>query len=163
MHTTQQGSKLQAEGCFYHGPNVSRAMVMWPPCWRVTDSLIIIEQTRTNMSQSGRRPGTAMNAMKGMVCKRCGVGKISKDYGVGHGSVPCRPSFLDYMCSHKQISVNKILLLYVSYIFRCVAILAPQYRHLLVASGFVLVDLNKNQPKLQLSWLPQKKNFLVDT
>ena len=43
---------------FYHGPNVSRAMVMWRPCWRVTDWLIIIEQTRTNMSQPGRRLGT---------------------------------------------------------------------------------------------------------
>ena len=21
---------------FYHGPDVSLAMVMWPPCWRVT-------------------------------------------------------------------------------------------------------------------------------
>ena len=31
--------------------------------------------------------------MNGMFCKRCGVGKISKHYGVGHGSVPCRPLF----------------------------------------------------------------------
>ena len=22
---------------FYHGPDISRAMVMWPPCWRVTE------------------------------------------------------------------------------------------------------------------------------
>ena len=35
----------------------------------------LTEQTRTNMSQ------------------RCGVGKISKHYGVGHGSVPCRTLF----------------------------------------------------------------------
>ena len=33
---------------FYHGPDVSRAMVMWPPCWRVTHSLTdhLTEQTR---------------------------------------------------------------------------------------------------------------------
>ena len=35
--------------------------------------------------------------MNGMFCKRCGVGKISKHYGVGHGSVPCRPLFLTKM------------------------------------------------------------------
>ena len=29
-----------------------------------------------------------------MFCKRCGVGKISKHYGVGHGSVPCWPLFV---------------------------------------------------------------------
>ena len=58
--------------CFYHCnamqcnamhcPNVSRAMVMWPPCWRVTDWLTdhLTKQTRTNMSQPGRRPGTAV-------------------------------------------------------------------------------------------------------
>ena len=45
--------------CFYHGPDVSRAMVMWPPCCTVTHSYLT-EQTRTNMSQSGRRPGTAV-------------------------------------------------------------------------------------------------------
>ena len=44
---------------FYHGPDVSRAMVMWPPCWRMT-RLYFIEQMRTNMSQPGRRPGTAL-------------------------------------------------------------------------------------------------------
>ena len=43
---------------FYHGPDVSRAMVMWPPIQDVTDTLK--EQTRTNMSQPGRRPGTAV-------------------------------------------------------------------------------------------------------
>ena len=32
--------------------------------------------------------------MNVMFCKRCGVGKISKHYEVGHGSVPCRPLFL---------------------------------------------------------------------
>ena len=31
--------------------------------------------------------------MNVMFCKRCGVGKISKHYRVGHGSVPCRPLF----------------------------------------------------------------------
>ena len=31
--------------------------------------------------------------MNDMFCKRCGVGKISKYHGVGHGSVPCRPLF----------------------------------------------------------------------
>ena len=46
------------------------------------------------MSQPVRRLGTAMNAMKAIFCKRCGVGKISKQNGVGHGSVPCRPLFI---------------------------------------------------------------------
>ena len=32
-------------------------------------------------------------AINGMFCKCCGVGKISKHYGVGHGSVPFRPLF----------------------------------------------------------------------
>ena len=32
--------------------------------------------------------------MNNMLCKRCGVGKISKHYGVGHGSVKCWPLFL---------------------------------------------------------------------
>ena len=48
--------------CFYHGLDVNWAMVMWPPCWRVTHSLTdhFNEQTRTNMSQPGRRLGTAI-------------------------------------------------------------------------------------------------------
>ena len=79
---------------FYYGPDVSRAMVMWPPCWKVTDHLI--EQTRTNMSQHGQRLGTAMSVIKGMFWKLCGVGKIFKHYGVSHGSVPCRP--LGFFC-----------------------------------------------------------------
>ena len=33
------------------------------------------------------------------VSKCCGVGKISKHYGVGHGSVPCWPLFLDALAS----------------------------------------------------------------
>ena len=41
---------------FYHGPDVSRAMVITPPIQDLTDHFI--EQTRTNMSQPGRRPGT---------------------------------------------------------------------------------------------------------
>ena len=32
-----------------------------------------------------------------MFCKRCGVAKISEHYGVGHGSVPCRPLFLSFL------------------------------------------------------------------
>ena len=32
--------------------------------------------------------------MNCMFCKRCGVCKVSKHYGVGHGSVPFRPLFL---------------------------------------------------------------------
>ena len=44
---------------FYHGPDVSRAMVMWPPCWKVTDSLIISlnwqEQTCPSPAE-GRAP-----------------------------------------------------------------------------------------------------------
>ena len=51
-------SKVSSISFFYHCLNVSRAMVMWPPCWKVTDWLIIIEQTWTNMSHPGRRPGT---------------------------------------------------------------------------------------------------------
>ena len=35
--------------CFYHGPDVSRAMVMWPPIRKVSDRHLV-EQTRTNMS-----------------------------------------------------------------------------------------------------------------
>ena len=31
--------------------------------------------------------------MNAMFCKRYGLGKISKHYGVDHGSVPCRPLF----------------------------------------------------------------------
>ena len=45
--------------CFYHGPNVSRATVLLPSIRGVTDSPLT-EQTRTNMSQPGRRPGTAV-------------------------------------------------------------------------------------------------------
>ena len=37
----------------------------------------LAEQTRTNMYT--------------MVYKHCEVGKISRHYSVGHGSVPCRP------------------------------------------------------------------------
>ena len=44
---------------FYHGPDISRAMVIWPPFWNVTD-LCLTEQTRTNMFQPGRRLGTAV-------------------------------------------------------------------------------------------------------
>ena len=37
--------------CFYHGPDLSRAMVMGPPCWKVTDlNDHLTEQTRTDMS-----------------------------------------------------------------------------------------------------------------
>ena len=43
---------------FLPWPDVSRAMVMWPPSCMVTDHLT--EQTRTNMSQPGRRRGTAV-------------------------------------------------------------------------------------------------------
>ena len=35
----------------------------------------------------------------GMFCKRCGVAKMSKQLGVGHGSVPCRPLF-SHVCKH---------------------------------------------------------------
>ena len=50
------GSRVLLYIYFYHGPNISRAMVMWPPCWGVTDSLN--EQTRINMSKpaKGRAP-----------------------------------------------------------------------------------------------------------
>ena len=30
--------KIEGAISFYHGPDVSRAMFMWPPCWKVTDS-----------------------------------------------------------------------------------------------------------------------------
>ena len=43
---------------FYHGPDVSRAMVMWPPCCKVSNHLKL--QTRTNMSKPGQRPCTAV-------------------------------------------------------------------------------------------------------
>ena len=60
----QQGNNSSAKGfliffqilvlsmlirCFYHGPDVSRAMVMWPPI-RVVTQWHLTEQTRTNMS-----------------------------------------------------------------------------------------------------------------
>ena len=41
---------------FYNSPDVSRPMVMWPPCTKVSYHLKL--QTRTNMSQPGRSPGT---------------------------------------------------------------------------------------------------------
>ena len=44
---------------FLPWPDISRAMVLWPHCWRVIDTHFI-EQTRTNMSQPGQRPGTAV-------------------------------------------------------------------------------------------------------
>ena len=47
---------------FYHGPGISRAMVMWPPCRGMTDHFT--EQTRTNMSQPGRRPGTLLHVLQ---------------------------------------------------------------------------------------------------
>ena len=62
---------------FYHGPDISRAIVMWPPCCTVTHSYLT-EKTGTNMSQPGQRPGTA-------VCDELHV--------LGHGSVPCWPLF----------------------------------------------------------------------
>ena len=37
--------------------------------------------------------------MTGMFCKRFGVGKASKHYGVGHGAVPCRPLFVFFVYS----------------------------------------------------------------
>ena len=49
----------QTDTSFYHVPDVSRAMVLWPPCWRVTQSPLT-EQKRTNMSQPSQRPGTAV-------------------------------------------------------------------------------------------------------
>ena len=55
---------------FYHGSNDSRAMVMAPPVNAVTEYKY--------------------------VCKHCGVGKISRHYGVGHGSMPGRPLFMCY-------------------------------------------------------------------
>ena len=60
---------------FYHGPDDSRAMVMWPPCGKVTDwpADHLTEQTRTNMSQPSRRLGTAMNVMKDFLCQTTGV------------------------------------------------------------------------------------------
>ena len=57
---------------------VSLSMVMAPPFKEVT-ALYITEQTRINMSA--------------MVCTHFGVVKISRHYGAGHGSVPCRPLF----------------------------------------------------------------------
>ena len=56
----------------------------------------------------GRAPPLAMN---GMFCKRCGVGLISKHYGVGHGSVPCRPLFfLMLICRSTSASYSPGLL-----------------------------------------------------
>ena len=46
------------QGYLYHGPYVRQAMVMWPPCWKVSKHLT--EQTTTNMSQPGQRPDTAV-------------------------------------------------------------------------------------------------------
>ena len=42
---------------FYHGPDVSRAMVMWPPCWKMTDnhSMNRPEQTYPSPAE-GRAP-----------------------------------------------------------------------------------------------------------
>ena len=53
--------KLRLNICtnFYHGLDVSRAMVMWPPCCKVTHAHFI-EQTRTIMFQTGQRPGTTV-------------------------------------------------------------------------------------------------------
>ena len=39
---------LQADSYFYHGPNISQAMVITPPIRDMTKN--ITEQTRTNMS-----------------------------------------------------------------------------------------------------------------
>ena len=47
-----------AEGSFYQGPDVSRAMVMGPPIQGISNH--ITEQTRTNMSQPSRGPGTVL-------------------------------------------------------------------------------------------------------
>ena len=54
---------IRTPSTFYHGPDVSRARSSRHPVgiW-LTDSLThhLTEQTRTNMSQPGRRPGTAV-------------------------------------------------------------------------------------------------------
>ena len=79
---------------FFPWPNVSRAMVMWPPCRKMTDWLTDLSLNRQEHKcpspAKGRAPPLAMN---GMFCKRCGVGKIYRHYGVGHGSLPCWPLF----------------------------------------------------------------------
>ena len=43
--------------------------------------------------------------MNGMFSKRCGVGKISKRYRVGHGSVPCRPLFWRNRVGYTKLKV----------------------------------------------------------
>ena len=65
---------------FNHGPVVSWSMVMAPPFTELTNHLT--SQTTKDISV--------------MACKHCGGGKISRHYGVGHRSVPCRP--LLYNC-----------------------------------------------------------------
>ena len=88
---------------FYHGPDGSRATVMWPPIQDVTDWYF--HRTDKNKHVPARP-----KAMNGMSCKRCGVGKISKHYGVGHGSVPCRPLFLlnTYLFSATRLAASTV-------------------------------------------------------
>ena len=54
------------------------------------------EQTCSSPAEGRALPKT-MN--RSMFCKHGGVGKISKHYGVGHGSVPCRPLFFFFSSS----------------------------------------------------------------
>ena len=62
----------------------------------LTDSafqITIQEQTCPSPAE-GQAPPQAMNGA--IFCKLGGVGKTSKHYGVGHGSVPCWSLFLIY-------------------------------------------------------------------
>ena len=77
---------------FYHG----RAMVITPPIQDLTEKPFL-------SPAEGRASPWAMN---GMFCKRCGVGKIYKHYGVGPGSVPCRPLFINSLIFFLRIINN---------------------------------------------------------
>ena len=66
--------------CFCHGLDISRAMAFAPPYWWISE-WHLTEQTRTDMSAMFYKHRTV-------------VVKISRHYGVGHISVPCRPLFL---------------------------------------------------------------------
>ena len=55
-----------------------------------------------NISKQRRAPPKAMNGS--IFCKRGGVGNISKHYGVGHGSVLCRPFFYMKLFGHSIYS-----------------------------------------------------------
>ena len=52
---------------FYHGRNVSQAKVMWPHCWRVT-------QSPFHLTDKNKHVPARPKAMNGMFCKCCGVG-----------------------------------------------------------------------------------------